>query len=34
MTYLFERRPLALGLIDAAYHGISFTLMGAILALF
>jgi hypothetical protein len=30
-TYLFERRPLKLFLIDAGYHAVTFTLMGAIL---
>jgi hypothetical protein len=30
-TYLFERRPLGLWLIDAGYHLVAFTLMGAIL---
>ena len=31
ITYLFERRPLALWLIDAGYHAVAFTIMGAIL---
>ena len=30
-TYAFGRRPLALALIDGGYHGLSFTLMGALL---
>jgi hypothetical protein len=30
-TYLFERRPLKLYLIDAGYHAVSFVIMGAIL---
>jgi hypothetical protein len=30
-TYLFERRPLRLWLIDAGYHAVTFTLMGAII---
>ena len=30
-TYLFERRPPGLWLIDAGYHLVAFTLMGAIL---
>ena len=30
-TYLFGRRPLRLFLIDAGYHAVSFTVMGAIL---
>ena len=32
-TFLFERRPLSLWGIDAAYHVITFGLMGAILGL-
>ena len=32
-TFLFERRPLALWAIDAAYHVLTFGLMGAILGL-
>lgn len=31
ITYLFERRPTGLWLIDAGYHAVAFTLMGAIL---
>lgn len=31
VTYLFERRPLGLYLIDAGYHVLSFAVMGAIL---
>ena len=31
VTYLFERRPWQLFIIDAGYHVVSFTLMGAIL---
>jgi len=31
VTYLFERRPLALYAIDAGYHVVTFALMGAIL---
>ena len=31
VTYLFERRPLRLYLIDAGYHVLSFAVMGAIL---
>ncbi len=31
ITYLFERRPLALYLIDAGYHVVSFVISGAIL---
>jgi hypothetical protein len=30
-TYLFERRPLKLFLIDAGYHAVTFAVMGAIL---
>jgi hypothetical protein len=30
-TYLFERRPLKLFLIDGGYHAVTFTLMGGIL---
>ena len=30
-TYLFERRPLRLWLIDAGYHAVTFMLMGVIL---
>ena len=30
-TYLFERKPLKLYLINAGYHAVTFTLMGAIL---
>ena len=32
-TFLFERRPLALWGIDAAYHVLTFALMGLILGL-
>ena len=32
-TFLFERRPLALWGIDAAYHALTFGIMGAILGL-
>ena len=31
ITYLFERRPLALWLIDGGYHALAFTLMGALI---
>ena len=31
VTYLFERRPLALWLINGGYHMVAFTLMGLIL---
>lgn len=31
VVYLFEQRPLSLWAIDAGYHVVSFTLMGAIL---
>lgn len=31
ITYLFERRPLALYLIDAGYHVVTFVISGAIL---
>ena len=31
ISYLFERRPLALWLINGGYHAIQFTLIGAIL---
>jgi hypothetical protein len=31
ITYAFERRPLPLWLIDAGYHVVAFTLMGALL---
>lgn len=31
VTYLFERKPLRLFLINAGYHGVAFTIMGAIL---
>jgi hypothetical protein len=31
VTYLFERRPLSLYLIDAGYHVVTFMLSGAIL---
>jgi hypothetical protein len=31
VTYLFERKPLRLFLINAGYHGVAFTVMGAIL---
>ena len=31
VTYLFERKSLRLFLINAGYHGVAFTLMGAIL---
>lgn len=31
VTYLFERRPLRLYLIDAGYHVVTFAVMGAIL---
>ncbi|MBX2796346.1 MAG: DUF1761 domain-containing protein [Myxococcales bacterium] len=33
VTYLFERRPLGLWLINGGYHMVAFTLMGAILGL-
>lgn len=33
VTYLFERRPLGLWLINAGYHVASFAVMGAVLAL-
>lgn len=33
VTYLFERKPLRLFLINAGYHGVAFTLMGAILGI-
>jgi hypothetical protein len=31
VTYLFERRSLKLFLINAGYHAVAFTLMGAII---
>ena len=31
ITYAFGRRPLSLALIDAGYHAVSFTMMGALL---
>lgn len=31
VTYLFERKPLRLFLINAGYHGFAFTIMGGIL---
>lgn len=31
ITYLFERRPVALFAIDASYHVVAFTAMGAII---
>jgi hypothetical protein len=31
ITYLFERRPMGLWLIDAGYHVVAFTAMGALL---
>jgi hypothetical protein len=31
ITYLFERRPLRLFLINAGYHAVAFTIMGAII---
>lgn len=31
VTYLFERRPLGLWLIDGGYHAVAFTLVGVIL---
>jgi len=31
VTYLFERKSFGLFLINAGYHGLAFTLMGAIL---
>ena len=31
VTYAFARRPLALALVDAGYHAVSFTMMGALL---
>ncbi len=31
VTYLFERKSLCLFFINAGYHGVAFTLMGAIL---
>jgi hypothetical protein len=30
-TYAFGRRPLKLALVDAGFHGLSFTMMGALL---
>lgn len=33
VTYLFERKPLKLFLINAGYHAVAFTLMGAILGI-
>jgi Protein of unknown function (DUF1761) len=32
VTYLFERRPLGLWLIDGGYHVVSFAVMGVVLA--
>lgn len=32
ITYLFERRSLTLWLIDAGYHAVAYTAMGAIIA--
>lgn len=31
VTYAFGRRPLVLALVDAGYHAIAFTMMGALL---
>ncbi len=31
VTYLFERKPMSLFLINAGYHAVAFVLMGAIL---
>ena len=31
VTYLFERKPLSLFLINAGYHVVTYTLMGIIL---
>lgn len=31
VTYLFERKPLRLFLVNAGYHGVAFTIMGGIL---
>jgi hypothetical protein len=33
VTYLFERKPLKLYLINAGYHALSFTVMGGILGI-
>lgn len=33
VTYLFERKPLGLWLIDGGYHAVSFTVMGVVLGL-
>ncbi len=33
MTFAFERRPVGLWLVDAGYHIVSFTLMGALIGL-
>lgn len=33
VTFLFERRPLALWLIDGGYHAVAFTVAGAVLGL-
>jgi hypothetical protein len=33
VTYLFERRPLALWVINGGYHTVAFVVMGAILGL-
>lgn len=33
MTFAFERRPFALWAIDAGYHAVSFSLMGALIGL-
>lgn len=30
-TYLFERRPLALALVDGGYHAVTYTVMGLII---
>jgi hypothetical protein len=33
VTFLFERRPLGLWLIDGGYHAVAFTVMGLVLGL-
>jgi hypothetical protein len=33
MTYLFERRPMSLFLINGGYHVVAFTVMGAVIGL-
>jgi len=33
VTYLFERKPMKLFLINAGYHAVTFPLMGLILGL-